>query len=240
MKNAIRNVEYLKHNSKKKYSIIIPAAGVGYRMKSYGPKSLLKIKENKRLIDYQLEAINKVFNNKEIILVGGYQANSVFNHIPDNVIQIENQSYQNTNVSKSIAIGLRAATTQNVIIIYGDLFFTNKTINIEYKNKSFLCISNEMKTEEVGINIYNNNIVSLFYDIVPKWGQIMYLVGKELSLLKNIVFNSENDKMFGFQIINDIIDNHGSFSSVYLKHPVYDIDTTKDLKHVKEKYASYI
>ena len=40
--------------------VIIPSAGIGRRMKSYGCKSLLSIKD-KRLIDIQLEYINSRF-----------------------------------------------------------------------------------------------------------------------------------------------------------------------------------
>ena len=48
--------------------VIIPSAGIGRRMKSYGCKSLLNIKDRK-LIDIQIENIRNVFPENEINFV---------------------------------------------------------------------------------------------------------------------------------------------------------------------------
>ena len=53
--------------------IIIPCAGLGKRMKSYGPKPLIKIKDNKTILDNQLKIIKKFFPNPNIIMVCGFK-----------------------------------------------------------------------------------------------------------------------------------------------------------------------
>ena len=51
--------------------IIIPSAGIGRRMKSYGCKSLLNINHEK-LIDIQIKNIRQAFPENEIILITGF------------------------------------------------------------------------------------------------------------------------------------------------------------------------
>lgn len=240
MPKAVRNVEKIKYSKKDKISIVIPAAGIGYRMNSYGPKPLLKLKDNKRIIDNQLNVINECFTNKEVVLVGGYHSEKLFNNTPDNLIKVMNERYKETNVAHSIRLGIMAATTSRILIIYGDLFFCSHSIDFMYTNKSFIITSNEMGKEEVGTNIANKKIISMFYDIHPKWGQILYCTGKELALLKKHLSDANNEKCFGFELINKVVEDGGKIFQENTKYPIYDIDTIKDLKHVREKYANYI
>ena len=49
-------------------SIIIPAAGVGRRMKSYGPKPLIKV-GNSTIIKNQINLLRTYIDNSHIVLV---------------------------------------------------------------------------------------------------------------------------------------------------------------------------
>ena len=69
--------------------VIIPSAGIGRRMKSYGCKSLLNIRD-KKLIDIQVENIRNVFPTNEIILVTGFDSDRLINNSPTDIIKIEN------------------------------------------------------------------------------------------------------------------------------------------------------
>ena len=51
---------YNKKLSNTEVCVIIPAAGCGRRMKSYGPKALLEI-NNKKIINNQLDILEKTF-----------------------------------------------------------------------------------------------------------------------------------------------------------------------------------
>ena len=61
------------HNS---IAIAILYAGIGNRIKSYEPRSLLKI-GNKTLIEHQISVINNSFQFPEIIGVFGYSIDKV-------------------------------------------------------------------------------------------------------------------------------------------------------------------
>ena len=70
---------------------------------------------------------------------------------PKDLIKIENENYEKTNVVRSIGLGLRAATSENVLVIYGDLVFNEETIKNLKPQCSSLIIDNSstMKDDEV-------------------------------------------------------------------------------------------
>jgi len=216
--------------------VIIPSAGIGRRMKSYGCKSLLTI-NNKKLIDIQISHINNAFPLNEIILVTGFDSDRLMNYSPDDIIKIENEKYYDNNVVKSISIGLRATkNNDHVLIVFGDILFNIKSLKEINLNESSLIISNTMESNEVGCNINGKNQLEyMMFDLPNKWGHILYLTSKELSLFKKIILNKKTEKKFCFEIINEVINQGGKFKCI--KHEdirTMDIDTSKDLQKAQE------
>ncbi len=221
---------------KKGLSIIIPAAGIGSRMKSYGPKPLIKIGDQS-LIRRQIEILKDCFYSPEIVLVSGHESCKVMNSTPNNIIKIENENYEKTNVSRSIALGLRACTRDKVLVVYGDLLFNKDTFkNVSLKSSClFIDKSGYMTKDEVGCNISNKKIQYLIPDIENKWAQIMYLKGRELQLFSKNVYNRDNDTKFGFEILNKCIEAGANFDTLSPNNMrVTDIDTSKDLLIAKK------
>jgi len=215
----------------KKYSIIIPAAGQGLRMKGHGPISLLPIR-NTTIIENQLRVINKRFHNfKEIILITGLYSKKVMDATPNNIIKIENVYYETTNVMKSIGIGLRACTTNRILIIYGDLVFNISALKTSFDKSCIIMAKNTMSNNEIGATIINGKLSQLSYDLPHKWAQIVFLTGKELKLLKQIIWDYEKNTWFGFETINAILSKGGSFDAIQPPRiKVNDIDTLADLQ----------
>ena len=58
---------------KEKINVIIPAAGIGRRMKSYGPKPLIKI-GNSTIIKNQINLLQTYIPDINIVLVCGFKA----------------------------------------------------------------------------------------------------------------------------------------------------------------------
>ena len=76
----------------------------------------------------------------------------------------------------------------------------------------------------------DGHITNMMYDLDAKWSQIVYLDGKELSLFKKISQEKNSKKMFGFEILNKIIDCGGKIKCIVDDLiEVVDIDTSKDL-----------
>ena len=216
--------------------VIIPSAGVGRRMKSYGCKSLLNI-QDKKLIDIQLKCIDSTIPNKEIILVTGFDSERLMNNSPDDIIKIENEKYYENNVAKSIAIGLRATKNNDrVLIMFGDVLLNNSALEkIDYQ-RSCIIISDHMESHEVGCNISNKGYLEyMMFDLPNKWGHIIYLTNKELTLFKKIIWSKQHEKKFCFEIINEVINQGGKIQCITDDHiKVMDIDTSKDLQKAQE------
>lgn len=217
----------------RKYSIVIPAAGAGTRMKKYGAKPLIKVSETNNIIDRQFRIINDIFRWYEIILVTGFQHTKVERYVPSKIKTFENKDYQDTNVIHSIGIGLNQCTTDNVIILYGDLIFNKFALNVPFDQESAAIIANTMKQEEIGCNIDNGYVEQMFYGIEQKWAQILFLQGQELNIMRDYTRNKNNSSKYGFEAVNHIIHNDGIIKGIQPKRAkVIDIDTSLDLKRI--------
>ena len=216
--------------------VIIPSAGIGRRMKSYGCKSLLNIK-NEKLIDIQIKYIQNTFPESEIILITGFDSDRLIHNSPNNIIKIENEKYYENNVTRSISIGMRATkNNDHILIIFGDLLFNQQSIEKININESSIIISNDMEDGEVGCNINGKGLLEyMMFDLPNKWGHILYLTSKELTLFKKIISNKSNEKKFCFEIINEVVNQGGRFKCIRDNNiKVMDIDTSKDLQKAEE------
>lgn len=234
MKN--RNTTNITGRKNEKHSIIIPAAGMGYRMRSYGPKPLIRINQEKTIVQNQIEIIKNNFVNPEIILVCGFEADKVMKNTPTDIIKIENESYEKTNVLRSIGMGLRAATSERVLIVYGDLVFNDEAIkNLKLENSCIAIEQSYMADEEVGCNISDGFVEQLLPDIPNKWAQIMFLMDKELDIFRKISWDRNKSQYFGFEAINETIEKGGRFKSCTPnKAKITDVDSSKDLNMARK------
>jgi len=233
----IKNTTNIIGRKSEKCSIIIPAAGMGRRMRSYGPKSLIKITTQKTIIQNQLEIIKDNFVNHEIILVCGFEAERLMRNTPEDIIKVENESYEDTNVLRSISMGLRASTCDKVMILYGDLVFNPETIKNLKLDSSCLVVdsSHTMNEDEVGCNISNHYVEQMLPDIENKWAQIAFLIGEELSLFKKVAWDKDKSHYFGFEAMNEVIGKGGRFKSVSPSGmKITDVDSSKDLSVARE------
>jgi len=212
-------------------TVIIPSAGEGRRMKSYGPKSLIDLtKEN--ILQRQIRIINKVLDNVSFIVVAGFDCDKLMDSCPDYFLKIENENYSTTNVSRSISMAFRAVKTERVLIVYGDLVFNERALSIMDYSMSCTSASNdEYRQHEVGCIIdADGNVTNMMYDLETKWNQIIYLEGRELHLFKKECQERKNKKLFGFEILNKVIDRGGKIKCIVDNSiEVVDIDTSKDL-----------
>ena len=214
-------------------TVIIPAAGIGRRMKSYGPKPLIMIGES-TIINNQIGTIRSYLNPKDIILICGFRADKLMNETSESIVKIENESYQDTNVARSIGMGLRATRVADVVVVvYGDLVFNSAAIESLNLEKSCIVVDTEyMGVSEVGCIIdEDGNLANMMYDLPIKWGQIAVFKNRELELLKDLCWDKKNYKKFGFEIINRITERGGVFECIQNEDiKVIDIDTSKDIQ----------
>jgi len=235
-----RNVHQIKNQqSNQELSIILLSAGEATRMKSHGPRALLHITPKETLLAYQTRILNNCFPRAQIIVVCGYQADRVMNYTPDSVISVHNELYTNSNVSRSLALGLRAATHDNVLVIYGDLVFNAACIeNISLHTSSLVVDKSSFwdSKDQVGCTINEHGIVEhVLYDLEHKWAQIAYYQKQEASILRKLLWDRSRDMWFGFETLNSIIEHDGKFTIQTPKNmKIIDIDSAKDLSLVSD------
>ena len=234
MNKAVRHIAPARPvGGGRKISIVLLCAGEANRMRSYGPRPLIKITPNQTLLGHQLSILEKFIPDHEIIMVCGYEADRVMDNTPHYIVKVENEQYSANNVSRSIGLGLRAATTNRILVLYGDLLFNAETIKGLSFDSSFRVLDGGglFNEEEVGCTSNQQGVVEhMFYDIPNKWAQIMYLQGEELNLVRKTVWNRDKQNLFGFEVINSAIESGGEFTTqTPKKMKILDIDSTKNL-----------
>lgn len=117
---------------------IILAAGRGKRMgylTSQKPKCYLKIK-NKNLLEHIIDNFEKN-DIKEKYVITGYRKN-IFKS--EKIIKIHNKNWKNTNMLYSLNCADKILRSTNTIVVYSDIYFSQKIINklIKFKSKNLI------------------------------------------------------------------------------------------------------
>lgn len=244
MSMARRHVTTAKKNKEKRVkadktdgmSIIIPAAGMGYRMKSYGPKALILVDRETTIIERQIKILKKNYPESEIFIVVGFEYERIIKKLePYSVRFINNPIHEQTNVLYSIGLAMQASLSKEILVVYGDLIFNESLIkNIRGKSKVLMDTKNMMGKDEVGLTADPENKVSNFaFGLEQKWAQIVYVTGIELELLRHISIKKESSQWFGYEGLNYVIENGGELDSICPKQmKLLEIDTAKDLDKI--------
>ena len=213
-------------------TFIIPVAGMGHRMKSYGPKCLLSANSKESILDKSIHNIHRAYPDAEIIVVVGFEADKVIRILPDNIRIVENQSYNSTNVVESLRLAINNTVSNRAVIVYGDLIFNLATISGIADNGSSVVVDskNRFKNEEVGVTVVEDHVTSFAYGLETKWSHIVYMAGKEFSCFKSLCTDRRRNKMYPFELFNTMISKGCSFRAIEPKGmTVREIDSLKDL-----------
>jgi choline kinase len=213
--------------------VIILAAGVGSRTKSYEPRCLLKY-GNKTILDNQLNIFKNKFNNAEISVVCGFDTHRMIRKIDKRARVVENTNYENTNNGESLRLGINNSMLDNIIFLHSDLIISDTLFDKVSFDKSFIFVDSQNKFDdkEVGVTIVNNKANILSYSLPTKWCQIAYLNQNETAILRKLLMKPEiNSKiLLTFEIINKIIEHGGSFECYEIGNTfIKEIDTLKDI-----------
>jgi choline kinase len=219
--------------SEHKYiSVIIPAAGLGSRMKSYGPKCLFPTLNGSTILNKIIHNVQKVYPHCEIIVATGFEADRVIESVPKDIRIVENQLYDTTNMVESIRLSLNNAIYNDIIIINGDLIFNVYTLQNITKQGSCVLIDTQdrFQKNEIGVTAVEGSAVHFSYGLPTKWAQIVYLTGVELNLFKTFCSDRENNKRYTFEILNMVIENGGSILADEPKGmQIIEVDSIKDI-----------
>ena len=242
---ATRNITSAKKQifaSTSELSIVIPAAGMGRRMKSYGPKALINIYDDTTLIERQLELLWSVYPKSEIFVVVGFEAEKIRKRLSSYPVRfICNPLHETTNVLYSIGLAMQAIISNEVIIVYGDLIFNEAAIaNLRGSSKVVIDNKGFLKKREVGAITQNKKVTNFSFGLEEKWGQIAYLTGNELDLFKEISIKKETSNWFGYEGLNYVLDKGGKIQCMTPSlMKLFEIDVAKDLEKISKTKLTF-
>jgi len=132
--------------------VVILAAGMGTRLGKPWPKPLTPLIDGRSIIKQQIENISKVFGNTaRVSIVVGFKMEMIMESQP-NATFVYNETYDQTNTSKSLLKALRASHEKGVLWLNGDIVFDARIlerIKDRIKNeKSFVCVNTASVGEE--------------------------------------------------------------------------------------------
>ena len=236
---AIRHISSIRNqlpgNIKGDISIVIPAAGMGRRMKSYGPKALIPTHDGITLIERQLCILRDCYPNAEVFVVIGFRAEKIREQLKDYPVRfIYNPLHESTNVLYSLGLAFQAIISTSAIIVYGDLIFnTNAIQNLKGGSKIIVDSYGHLDDDEVGLTIQDKKAMTFAYGLKDKWAQIACLTGKELLLFKEISIHQDTAQWFGYEGLNHVIKQGGDFETITPRTmQLIEIDQTKDLEKI--------
>jgi len=220
-------------NPEKPLTVIIPIAGIGNRMKSYGPKCLLEVpKKNKSIIEEIIASIKNTYPYSDIIVCVGFEADKVIKSLLGKVRIVENRDYNETNITESIRLCMNVCMTDHVMIVYGDLIFSPSAISEITKHGSCALVDSKLrfKESEIGVNVVDKKITNFAYGLDTKWAHIIFLENEELRFFKKQCVEKRKSKLYPFEIFNKILDKGLTINAIEPRNMrIKEIDSSRDL-----------
>ena len=220
----------------KRISIVIPAAGIGSRMRTLGPKALVKLHKEEPLILRQLRLLKETFSDAFVTVVTGYEDARIEKILPAYVNVVKNPHFENTNVAHSIRLGILASPPWlPLLIVYGDLVFNLATLQAvkDGLDKSNVIVDTKPGREsEVGLTVVNDRATVFSYGLQAKWGHIATLCYPEQCLFMELC----KERLFGFEVFNEMLLRGANLAAIPLpkKSRLVEVDTSKDLINARK------
>lgn len=223
------------------YTVVLFSDSHGYRLKKVGPVQLAQINK-KTLLQYQVEAITKKFNNCEIILGCGFESALIAKYIKQkfdkvNIRIVENQLFKNSNSCESIRMCL--LNTMNTKIVFfsaSSIVYPESLDCIDYSSS---CILTEGKCEDkFKVKAYcdENNHCQLmnFGEGGLDWPEIFYISNeKDLKIFNGILESGDYKNKFLFEAINKMTQKTKIKTHINKYKQIVKIDSSSKLKEFK-------
>jgi hypothetical protein len=213
-------------------TVVISATNAGRRMKGRGPKALIDIGNGETVISRQILMAEKAMPEAQVVVVVGYCADKVKKALPKHVIVIENENYLDTNVSRSLLMGISLCVSRRVMIICGDLVFGPDFLEcVPCEGSAVIIDENRLhRSVEVGCNIDNDQVEHFAYGAWPKWAHAAILEGKELDLFKRVASLDRSCKWLCHEVLNSVLQKGGSLAAAYPETTsLIEVDSIQDV-----------
>lgn len=235
------NDDNIKRNEK--VTFILLAENYGYRMKSYGPISLIDI-GGKTLLEHQVDAISSVFGNFEIIICSGFETHKVYHFVQSTFPRsfpiriVENQVYYHSNCCEGVRLCMSNTRSDKIVICGGGVILTVPYLNSLDLRKSSILYQPGQKGTDFDIGIIRNqdrleNLSLAIKDNV--WTDLLYLTGDQIiKSFYNIISKPELKNKFLFEAINTWRGRKNIYLSENKHDRIIKVDNLKTLKRIQK------
>lgn len=211
------------------------------RFKKSEPACFAKI-GRQYLIDKQILAIDRKFNNYEIIVSLGNCSDILHEHIIKNhsnkqIRIIENKNYETTNSCETARLCLNNTTNDKLCIMDGNLFFESKIFDgCDFSNSFAMLNDKEEESLEIRANTNNKEIKFFCYGASKPWCEIVFMNGKNIIYdLHNILKSKNFRKKFLFEAMNEIVRIHNVSGKINKKH-IAKIKNIRTYNKIRSQY----
>lgn len=214
-----------------KTSIIIPAAGMGVRMKIGNPKCITKLSKNNYAVNRLISQLIKKLPEADVYLCVGYKSELVRSRVRHDVKFIECNNYEATTACESIRLALDSIGDGNALICMGDLVFSDGAFER-------LCVRDRntiwgetslIREDEVGLTPTDDGLVGhLSHGLPIRWAQIVYLRKECVEQLKLILRDSRSCRWYFYEALNKLIELF-PFYFEQLSGWMVEIDSVRDV-----------
>ena len=222
-------------------SVVLFAENHGYRMKSYGPISLMKI-EGKTLIERQVETIKATFKNFEIVLCVGFETQKIVEFVKDNFTDVnirvvENQMHFTSNCCESARLCLSNINNDKILFCNGGVLITPECLRSINYNENGIIYQQEDEYGDFSIGAIHDaggRLVSLGLGVRESvWSEILYLSRKKaVKSMYSIMSNPEYKNRFMFEAVNELMTHNEVISAVQPHGTIIKINNIKTLKRI--------
>ncbi len=224
-------------------SILLLSENHGYRMKSYGPISLIKV-NGRTLLQHQMEAISSAFINFEVILCAGFETSKIYTYIKKQygsrckIRIVENQMYYHSNCCESIRLCMNNVMTDKLVICGGGVLLTSSYLkNLDLSSSSLLYQESQKEGNfDVGVIENKNKLEMLSLAVKDKcWTELLYLNGdSNIQSFYNIVSKADYKTKFFFEAINGWSNKKNLKTCFNYSESIVKINNVKTLKKVNK------
>ncbi len=230
----------MKHN----YSIILLNALPDKKIKSLGNKYLIKINKSHNIIDYQIKFLKSIFHNPQIIVVGGFESKRLKKYIDNNLIKkhnivcVNHDIDDNTNVGTSIQIGVQQVRAGNVWILNSNVLLASKLSNTVQKNLTRSFVLTHKSKSNIGYISQNNKLINCYYDLPCSILDSVFIHQNDFDKFKNVC-SSTIEQLYFFEVLNLCSEANIKLSTVDVPSKyVYSVDSITNIEKIKNKICT--
>lgn len=210
------------------------------KTKSIGNRCMVELNNGYYILDYHIKFIKKIFKNPEIIIVGGFDTKKIKKYILSkykNIIHLEHDIDDYTNIGKSIEIGLKAINGSTCLLLNSNNIIHEGVLHKIKNSLQHSFVINSNIKGDVGL-IANTDLINCYYGLPKKIYDILYVDKNQIDILlslKNIT------KLYFFEIINLCISNGMVIKPIEIsKKNITIINNIKNIEKMKKNLCQQI